>query len=204
MASEAESLGATETAPRRESLASNNWGWFALRGVLAIIFGVLAVLSPFSALFAFTFLFAAFALADGVVSIISGVKGARAGVSLWWALILRGLIGVLVGIVFIAMPVLATLSYALIALVLISVWSIMVGAFEISAAIRLRKEIEGEWLLGLSGALSILLGIVIPIVLVTHPGPTLLSVGWVIGLYSLAAGIVLLVQAFRLRSVLRT
>ena len=176
-----------------------NWKWFALRGVLAIILGVIAILFPASTLFAFTMVFAAFAFVDGVVSLVSGVRGTRGKEERWWALILRGLVGIAAGVLFVLMPLVTTIGYALATLVLVAVWSIVTGVLEISAAIRLRKKIKREWLLALSGSLSILLGIAIPIILMLYPAATILSVAWIIGVYALAAGIVLIVQGFRLR-----
>jgi len=112
--------------------------------------------------------------------------------------VLRGLVGILAGIVFLIMPLVATLGYALAALGLLSVWSILTGVFEIATAIRLRREIEGEWLLAISGALSVALGLAIPVALYFFPGITILSVAWMVGVYALAAGIVLLLQGARL------
>ena len=177
----------------------DNWGWLALRGGLALVLGVLAIIFPASALFAFTMVFAAFALIDGFLSLASGIGGARHKHEKWWALIARGLVGILVGILFILMPHVTTIGYALASLALVAIWSIFTGLFEIAAAVKLRKEIRGEWLLGLSGLLSVLLGMAIPIVLALYPAATILSVGWLIGVYALAAGIVLIGQSFRLR-----
>lgn len=177
----------------------DNWGWLALRGGLALVLGVLAIIFPATALFAFTMVFAAFALIDGFLSLASGIGGARHKHERWWALIARGLVGILVGIFFILMPYVTTIGYALASLALLAIWSIFTGVFEIAAAVKLRKEIRGEWLLGLSGLLSVLLGMAIPIILALYPAATILSVAWLIGVYALAAGIVLIGQSFRLR-----
>lgn len=184
---------------REIGVLERNWSWLVLRGGLAVVLGLLAILFPASALFAFTMIFAAFALVDGLFSIISGIKGARRKEERWWTMILRGLIGIAVGVLFVLMPFVSTISYAVASLALLAVWSIFTGVFEIVAAVKLRKEIKGEWLLGLSGLLSILLGAAIPLVLALYPAATLLSVAWMIGVYALAAGIVLLLQGFRLR-----
>jgi len=173
-------------------------GWLILRGALAIALGILAILFPASALFAFTLVFAAFALVDGAFSIASVAGEREPNSTPWWAAVLRGLVGILAGIVFLIMPLVATLGYALAALGLLSVWSILTGGFEIATAIRLRREIEGEWLLAVSGALSIVLGLAIPVALYFFPGITILSVAWMLGVYALAAGIVLVVQGARL------
>ena len=179
-------------------LLDDNWSWLALRGVLALVLGVLAIVFPASALFAFTMVFAAFALVDGFLSLASGIGGAGKH-ERWWTLIARGLVGILVGILFVLMPYVTTLGYALASLALLALWSISTGVFEIAAALKLRKEIKGEWLLGLSGLLSVLLGMAIPLVLALYPAATILSVGWLIGVYALAAGLVLIGQSFRLK-----
>ena len=124
-----------------------NWGWFLLRGVLAIALGVVALLYPLTAVLAFTMVFAAFAFANGLFSIISGIKGARHNEDRWWALVLSGVVGVAVGVIFLAMPALTTVTYAIVNLAIIAAWSIMTGVLELMAAFRLRKEIVGEWLL---------------------------------------------------------
>lgn len=176
--------------------------WYIVRGVLALLFGIAAFLFPGAALFAATLVFAAFSLADGIASIVTGVQGRKAG-AVGWGLIVRGLIGVAIGALFLARPALATLAYAFTALALLSFWAIVTGIFEIVAAIRLRKEMEGEWLLILSGLLSVLLGLAIPAVLMSDPVATIVSVGWLIGVYALIAGITLLALGIRLRRRLR-
>jgi uncharacterized membrane protein HdeD (DUF308 family) len=158
------------------SSLSRNWGWFAVRGVLALILGLVAFLFPVSALFAFTMVFAAYAGADGLLSTIAGIRGATRKEERWWALILRGIIGIAVAALFVLMPFAATVSYALATLGMLSAWAILTGLLEIVAAIRLRKEIEGEWLLGLSGVLSMLLGLAVPVALYVNPPATILSV----------------------------
>jgi len=177
----------------------HNWGWFFFRGVLAIALGVVALLFPFSAVIAFTILFAAFAFVDGIASIISGIVGARHKEERWWLLVLSGLVGVAVGVLFILMPGLATLTYAIVNLALVAAWAIITGVLELTAAVRLRKEIKGEWLLALAGIFSIALGIVFVWIMLSDPLATLLSVAWIIGFYALAAGVVLVIQALRLR-----
>lgn len=183
----------------RAGMLSRNWGWFVVRGVLALILGTVAFLFPVSALFAFTMVFAAYAGADGLLSTIAGVRGATRKEERWWAFILRGLIGLAVAVLFVLMPFAATVSYALATLGMLSAWAIVTGVLELAAAIRLRKEIEGEWLLGLSGLLSILLGLAVPVALYVNPPATILSVAWVIAIYAVIAGVVLIGFGLRLR-----
>jgi uncharacterized membrane protein HdeD (DUF308 family) len=178
--------------------AAHTWGWLLLRGVLAIALGIVAVLFPLSALFAFTLLFAAYAFADGVASLIAGIRSARAG-ERWGAMVFRGVTGILVGVVFVLLPVVATLTYAFLTVVMLAIWSIIAGIFEISAAIRLRKVIQGELLLGISGLFSLLLGFAILVLVIPSPAATILSAAWLIAIYAFAAGIVLIMLAFQLK-----
>ena len=180
-------------------LPAHNWGWFMFRGVLALILGILAILFPFSALVVFALVFAAFAFADGVMSLISGIRGATRKEHRWGALIFSGLVGIAVGVLYVIWPLLSTISYALVTLALLAAWAVLNGVFQVGAAIRLRKQITGEWLLGLSGLLSLLLGLAILAITMLVPGASILSVAWVIGAYALLAGITLIVLALRLR-----
>jgi uncharacterized membrane protein HdeD (DUF308 family) len=187
--------------PRRNGhVVRSNWGWVLFRGILAIALGVLAMVFPWSALFTFTLVFAAFAFADGVASIISGVRGARHHSERWGALIFRGIAGLIIAIAFIALPILSTFTYAFVALAMIAAWAILTGIFEIVSAMRMRREIEGEWMMAIAGVLSILLGIAILYMMWASPVATIVSAAILIGLYALFAGIVLIIQAFRLRA----
>jgi uncharacterized membrane protein HdeD (DUF308 family) len=177
----------------------DKWKWLALRGGLALLLGFAAFLFPATALFAFTMVFAAFAFVEGLLSVGSGIGRARRKEAFWWAAILRGVIGIAVGAIFVLMPFVATLSFALVTLAVTAAWAIFTGIFEMSAAIRLRKEIKGEWLLFVSGLLSLALGIAIPLLLAVSPGATLLSAAWMLGVYAMAAGVLLIAQALRLR-----
>jgi uncharacterized membrane protein HdeD (DUF308 family) len=190
------------TAPESAAatIAHDFWGWMLLRGILALALGVVAVMWPLSAIFAFTLVFAAYAFADGVISLISGIRGATHH-QRWGALVLRGITGIAIGVLFILLPILATATYAYLTVALLAAWSIVAGVFEIGAAIRLRKAIEGEWLLGLAGVISVLLGIAIFVLIFPNPVATILSAAWLIAIYAFAAGIVLVVQAFRLKRV---
>ena len=184
----------------QKSLPAHNWGWFLFRGLLALALGVLAILYPFSAITAFAFLFALFAFIDGVGLVVSGIAGAANHRDRWWGLVIAGLMGIAVGVIYFLWPGLSTVSYALVMLIIIAAWAVVNGTGQISAAIRLRKEIEGEWLLGLSGVFSLLLGIAILIVTMAVPGASILSVAWIIGFYALFAAAALIALALQLKS----
>jgi uncharacterized membrane protein HdeD (DUF308 family) len=169
------------------------------RGALALSLGVVTILFPLNALFAFTLVFAAYAGADGILSLIAGVRGATKKEDRWWAMVLRGVIGIAAAVAVALMPEVATLSYALVTLGVLIAWAFLTGAFEIAAAIRLRKEIKGEWLLGISGALSILLGVWVWTMLWLYPIASILSVAWVIAAWAFFAGFTLISLGIRLK-----
>jgi uncharacterized membrane protein HdeD (DUF308 family) len=167
-----------------------NWGWIELRGVVAVIFGILALLWPGVTLAALVILWGAYALADGVFSLIAAFKVRDRGRP-FWSLLIVGLLGIAAGIVTFLWPGMT----ALILLMFIAAWAFVMGIFQIVAAIRLRKEIENEWLLGLSGALSVIFGVL----MFLQPGAGALAVVWIIGAYSILFGILLIVLGLRLR-----
>jgi uncharacterized membrane protein HdeD (DUF308 family) len=172
--------------------------WLALRGLIALALGLLSILYPESALYAFTTVFAAFALADGLVSLAAGIVGIAHHREHWGGLVARGLLGIAVGLLFVLLPLYATISYALLMVLMVAGWAILTGLLELFAAVRLQRAIAGEWLLGASGALSVLLGLAILAMLFLFPAASLLSLAWMIGLYALAAGGALIAQALRL------
>jgi uncharacterized membrane protein HdeD (DUF308 family) len=181
------------------NLPAHNWGWFLFRGIIALILGILALVFPFSALTAFAFLFALFAFVDGISLLVSGIAGASHHRERWWGLVIAGLVGIAVGAIYIAWPGLSTVSYALVFLVVIAIWAIVNGIGQVGAAIRLRREIEGEWLLAIAGIFSILLGVAILVVTAAVPGASLVTVGLIIGFWALLAAVALIALAFRLR-----
>lgn len=176
-----------------------NWKWIVLRGVLALALGIVALLFPITALFAFAMVFAAYAAADGIFSLVVAVRGARRKEDRWWVYVLRGIIGIATGALFVVMPAEMTIGYAAMTLILLAVWAIVSGTLEMYAAVRLRQAIEGEWLMGVSGALSVILGLAIVALMILDPLATLPSAAWVIGTYAVIAGVVLLVLGLRLR-----
>ena len=180
-------------------LPAHNWIAFLIRSILWIGLGVIAILYPISALFAFTFLFAIVAGVDGVASIIGAVKGAKEKTDRWGWLILRGLAGIAIAVIFVLMPLMMTVSYAFVAVAMISVWAILTGVMEIGAAIRLRKEIKGEIWLILAGVISLLLGVFVVWMLLTMPEQTFLALGWLFGFYAAFFGAMMLMLGFRLR-----
>jgi uncharacterized membrane protein HdeD (DUF308 family) len=171
---------------------AGNWWAFALRGLFAVIFGIAAFAMPGLTLAVLVLLYGAYALVDGIFAIASAVAGRTYG-SPWWAMLIRGLLGIAIGIMTFAWPGITELAL----LYIIAAWAVVTGGFEIAAAIRLRKEIQGEWLLILSGALSVLFGLAIMV----FPAAGALAIAWLIGSYAILFGVLLLVLGFRLRTL---
>lgn len=180
-------------------LPVHNWRWFMVRGVLALLLGMGAIVFPLSAVFAFTMVFAAYCFIDGIASLVAGMRGAREPGHRWGALVFSGIVGILIGVLFLLAPLVATVTYSIVVLVMLATWAIVTGVLEIVAAVRLRKEIEGEWLLGASGAISVLLGLGIVVLAVPNPVASILSAAWLIALFAFGTGLVLVTQALRLR-----
>lgn len=171
---------------------SKYWWLFALRGVFSIIFGILAFVWPGITLGALVILFGVYALIDGVSTLVAAVSG-RSENDRWWVMLLEGLVGVAAGVLTFLWPAIT----AMILLFLIAFWALFTGVLEIIAAIRLRKEIENEWVLGLIGVLSILFGIV----MLVNPGAGALALIWVIGSYAILFGVLLLYLAYKVHGM---
>jgi uncharacterized membrane protein HdeD (DUF308 family) len=167
-----------------------NWGWVVLRGVAAVLFGVLAFAWPGITLAALVIIWGAYALADGVLALIAAYRVRDQGKP-FWSLLIVGLLGIAAGIVTFIWPGMT----ALVLLMFIAAWAVVMGIFQIIAAIRLRKEIRGEWLLRLSGVLSVLFGIV----MFVQPGAGALAVIWAIGSFAIVFGVLLIWLGFKLK-----
>ena len=169
---------------------SHNWWAVVLRGVLVVLFGIITFFAPGLSLAALVTLYGAYALVDGVFAIVSAVR--RHGTERWGMLLLEGIAGIGAGLVTFFWPGITAIAL----LYLIAAWSLFTGIMEVGAAIRLRKVITGEWMLGLSGVLSIAFGVL----LVLFPGAGALAVVLWIGAYAIVFGALLIGLGFRLRS----
>ncbi|MGZ4650334.1 MAG: HdeD family acid-resistance protein [Kineosporiaceae bacterium] len=171
---------------------TRHWWVLAVRGALAVLFGLLALIWPGITVLALVLLFGAYALVDGVMALYTALfdRGRPGGRGGGW-LVLEGVAGVLAAIGAVVWPGIT----ALVLLYLIAAWALVTGVAEIVAAIRLRREIEREWLMILSGALSILFGLLAFI----FPGAGALAVVWLIAAYAIAFGVVMLILGFRLQ-----
>lgn len=177
----------TQPQPALPMLAGNWWA-LLLRGIAAVLFGLAALFWPGLTLFVLIVFFGAYALVDGILAIVAGIRGSEGS---RWLLLAEGVLGVLAGLVAFFWPGIT----ALVLLFVISAWAIFTGLLKIIMAIAFRREVENAWLMGLSGALSILFGIILAVL----PGAGLLSLVWLVGIYALIFGVVLIVLGFRAR-----
>jgi len=173
-----------------ETQLSRYWWLIALRGVVSVLFGIAVIALPEIALPVLVILFGAYALVDGAASVLAAI-GDRKVNDRWWALALEGLMGVAVGIVTFFWPEITAVAL----LYLIAAWALVTGIFEIVAAIRMRKELDNEWMLIILGILSIAFAVV----MILNPAAGALAVVTVIGAYAIAFGILLIGLSFRLK-----
>jgi uncharacterized membrane protein HdeD (DUF308 family) len=170
------------------------WGGLAFRGLIAIVFGILALSRPGITATGLVYLFGAYAFLDGIAAIAASVKVAQLG-GRWGAMFLVGLTGIVIGVLAFAYPAATALGL----IYYIAIWAVITGVLEIAGAIRLRKVIDGEWKLAVAGGLSIVFGVLI----FARPHAGMLSMVWVIGVYAILFGALMLALAFRLRGAQR-
>jgi uncharacterized membrane protein HdeD (DUF308 family) len=171
---------------------SHNWWLLALRGLAAVIFGILTFIWPGVSLFALIILFGAYALVNGILSVFLAAKAPK-GYPRFGSLLIGGLCGIFAGIITFFWPGLTALGL----LIVIAAWAIVTGIMEIWAAIKLRKEIRGEWLLVLAGVCSVAFGVL----LMLMPGPGALVLVLWIGAYALVFGALLIALGFKMRKL---
>jgi len=178
---------------RTETIGLARWWWtFILRGVLAILFGVLAFFAPQFGIAILVGLFAAWAIIDGIGNLIAGIR-TRGQDRSWWLEVLEGLVSVAAGVVALLLP-----AYAAQVLVLVvAAWAVITGVIEVVMAVRLRRVIENEVWMALAGTASILFGII----LVLFPSAGALSLVWLIGSFAIAFGAFLIILGWRLRQI---
>jgi uncharacterized membrane protein HdeD (DUF308 family) len=171
----------------------SRWWVFALRGVAAILFGILAFASPGITLATLVLLFGAYAFVDGVSLLIALARGDAGARRHAWSVGIMGVLGIVASIVTFVWPGITALSL----LYLVAIWAITMGVFQVVAAIALRREIEGEFWMGLGGVMSVLFGIL----LIVSPGTGLLALVWLVGAWAIVFGASSLGLAYRLHGV---
>ena len=191
--SHADFVSASFADGRLARALGDNWWLLLLRGIAAILLGALAFAAPGLTILSLTLVWGAYAFADGVFALAAAVVGKAAPATPRWWLALAGLAGICVGIVAFAWPALTVATLVL----FIAIWALVVGLSQILGALALRKEIEGEWWLILSGAISLLFGVA----LIGQPAVGALSLVWLIGFYALMAGVCLVLLSLRVRAM---
>ena len=171
-------------------LLSQFWWALALRGLVGILVGLVAFFLPLPTLTALVWLFGAYAFLDGLFNLIAVWR--KTSARPWWSLLLEGIAGVAAGVVSFVWPGITAIALVY----LVAAWALITGVLGIISAIRLRKEIKGEWLLVVASVLSVLLGVVLAIA----PGAGAIGLVWYFGAYAMAFGVLLVVLSFRLRS----
>ena len=186
--------GVPLTGPARldamSAVLARNWWLVALRGLLALLFGIVAFVAPGAFVLSLVLFFAAYMLVDGLFGIVAAVRAAQRH-ERWGFLLVEGLLDIAVGVAAFLVPAAAVWAFVL----LVAAWAILSGGLMIAAAFRLHLH-YGRWWLGLGGVISVLFGIA----LLINPGMSALVLTWWLGAYAVAFGVMLLILGFRLRS----
>ena len=165
---------------------AQHWWVLLLRGLLAILFGVLTFARPAITIVILVAFWGAYALVDGIFEVIAGIRAK------WGSLVFLGILGIAAGIATFLWPGIT----ALVLLYIIAFWAIVAGVMQIAAAIRLRREVTGEWLWILSGVCTVILGAL----LIARPGAGAVSLVWLIASFAIAWGVLLVILSFRLKA----
>ncbi len=169
---------------------ARNWWALLIRGIAAVVFGILAFAWPVSTIFAIVIIFGAYAFVDGVFAIAAAIRAAAAH-ERWWPFLLEGIVGIVIAAIVFFEP--HTAAFAL--YITIAAWALITGVFEIAAGVQLRKHVANEFWMILGGICSIIFGIL----LLLNPLIGALTLIWIIGAYAIIFGIVMVVFALRLR-----
>lgn len=171
-------------------LLARNWWAIGLRGVLAIVFGLIALFLPGATMLSLVLVFAAYTLIDGVFSIVSAVRAAEAG-KRWGALVLEGIVSIAVAVIAVVWPGITVLAFVL----LVAFWAILTGVLELWAAFRLDAK-DGRWWLVVGGLVSLVYGALV--IIAPMIGAVVLT--WWLGAYALIFGVSFVVLAFKLKA----
>ena len=181
---------ATGDAASRDmkSILAQYWWLIALRGVLGILFGIIALIMPVATILALVILFSAYMLVDGAFALYAAYQAGRQNRK-WGLLLLQGLANIAAGVLAFLWPGLTALAFV----ILLAAWSIVSGCLQLAAAFRIE---QGRWWLVLGGVASIIFGML----LIAAPLIGAVVLTWWIGAWAIVFGAFLLVAAFRLRS----
>jgi uncharacterized membrane protein HdeD (DUF308 family) len=170
----------------------NGSSFLLIRGIVGVAIGALAILWPGITLAVLVGIFGFYAILDGITNLMLGLSRREPHTGSW-AQAVQGVFGVCAGVLALLWPGVT----ALVLVLFIGAWAIVTGVLEIIAAVRLRRVISGEWLLALSGCMSVLFGILV----FAFPGAGAVSIAWILGVYTAAAGMLLIVLGLRLRTL---
>ena len=173
-------------------LMLSHWWVLLLRGVVAILFGIAAYAWPGMTLVTLLTLFGAFALVDGIFNVFHAFSGRKEDEH-WWVLLLEGLLGIAIGVITFQAPEVT----ATVLILYIGFWAMATGVLRIILAVRLRKEIEGEWWMALAG----LAGIVFGVFMVARPGAGALAVLWLVAIWAIVGGVCLVIFSFKVKAL---
>jgi uncharacterized membrane protein HdeD (DUF308 family) len=182
------------------SLAKGMWWWVLIRGILAIAFGIIALLAPGAALTAIAIVFGAYALVDGVIAIVQAIR-VRDRFAAWGWLLLQGILSALAGLLALILPGIAGAVGGLFVLWTIVIWNVMHGFAGIRSAAGASEGRAKTWGI-VAGVLTILFGVVLGVLILLTPGATLLGLVWVVGIYAIVFGIMLIATAIQVRSAM--
>ncbi len=174
---------------------TRNWWMFLLRGILALVFGIVALFFPQTAFLSLVLVFGAFAMVDGIFALVSAFSGGAKEENWWW-LVLEGAFGILIGILTLIQPAAMAAAWIFV----IAAWAIVTGILEVITAIRLRKQITGEWALILGGIVSVLFGVFA----FASPGLGAFAIGFMVGIYAILFGGLFIWLAVNLRKFKNT
>jgi uncharacterized membrane protein HdeD (DUF308 family) len=185
-----------------DSLARGVWWWVLLRGVFAIAFGIIALIAPSAALVAIALVFGAYALVDGVFAVIHAIQ-VRTSVKRWGWLLAEGALSVLAGLAALILPSLAGFFGGLFLLWTVVVWNIATGIAGVRSAAGAQAG-RGRTFAIVAAVVSILFGVVLAIAMLVTPGATVLGLIWVVGIYAIVFGAMLIGTAVHVRRLGRT
>ena len=169
----------------------SRWWLFLLRGIAAILFGILAFAWPGLTLLTLVVVFAIYAIFDGVFAIATAIMGTEN--HRWWLLLLGGIVSIVAGLVVLNYPLMSATVFVY----FLAVWAIMTGIAEILFGVQLRDAIKDEWLYVLGGIVSIIFGVWV----LREPVAGALAEVWLIAMYALIFGIIQVVLSFRLKAL---
>jgi uncharacterized membrane protein HdeD (DUF308 family) len=161
----------------------------ALRGVLAVLFGVVVLVWPDVTVLALALMFAVYAVLDGI-GLVAGGLGRRGG-ERRWSYVVAGLAGIVAGLIAAAWPAIT----AFVLILVVGAWAVVTGVLQIITAVRLRRDRTGWWVLALSGAVSVIAGVIV----LARPDLGALALAAVVGVFALVAGVALLWAAWQVR-----